>query len=84
MLFEMAALRLQNSDLNWPPVRRSWTRSAYLIDLVITRREAAGAGVFAGADYVLVAGVDPEGGVDVGALTAPPFVVAGGLMARRL
>jgi hypothetical protein len=42
-----------------------------LVDLVVVRGKVAEAGVLAGADDVLDAGVDAVRGVDVGALAAP-------------
>src|SRR5579859_8138156 len=42
-----------------------------LVDRIVVRREMSQAGVLPGADDVLDAGVDPVGGVGVGALAAP-------------
>src|SRR3974390_283220 len=41
------------------------------VDLEIKRREMSQAGVLAGADGILDAGLDPVGGVDVGVLAQP-------------
>ena len=48
-----------------------------LVDLVVVGREMPEAGVLAGADHVLDAGVDPVRGINVGALAAPPFRAGG-------
>ena len=48
-----------------------------LVDRVVVRGEVAQAGVLAGADDILDAGVDAVGGVGVGALAAPASGVSG-------